>query len=583
MTPSSLLAALPSIAATAIAGLATLHAQVAGTLDPAFIPVDPQGGTLYINAAAVRPDGKIIIGGGFNNVGGQPRRRIARPREDGTLESTATFDIGTGPDSSVSCVAVQADGKILICGTFITVNGQTRRDLARLEANGAVESTATFNPVNLTTGSFNPVRYLAVQPDGKILIAGDFTTVNGLPRTRLARLNADGTVEDTATFNPGTGPNSSVFCMTLQGDGKILIGGSFSMINGQSRPKIARLNADGTVESTATFNVGTGPSGGSFFGRVHGLAVQANGTILIGGDFTTVNGLPHNFIARLNADGSVENTTTFNAGTGATGAEDESKIRNVALEANGRILLGGFFTSVNGQARNSFCRLANDAATESLSIPDSTQVQWMRGGSGPEVGQASFEVSTDGGANWTPLGPGTRIPGGWQRTGLSLPGSGSIRACGHTSGGGVIANSSGLVEQIGMFDFSPPDAGGDGLLDAWEIAQFGTTAGHSASDDFDHDGYNELLELAFGGNPTEPDVTVFPGVTADGGFLTVTLTKRPGVTYQVQSGADPADGSFSAASTTVLIDNATTLTVRDNSPIASSARRFMLVKVTAAP
>ena len=131
-----------------------------------------------------------------------------------------------------------------------------------------------------------------------------------------------------------------------------------------------------------------------------------------------------------------------------------------------------------------------------------------------------------------------------------------------------------------------PDADGDGLLDSWELTYWLTTAGHSALDDFDHDGVPELLEEAFGLNPTIPDAASLPQVVNEGGYLTIAFTKHPGVTYEVQSAGTLLTGqpdSFSPASTTVLINNASTLKVRDNILIGTPPARYMRVKVTAAP
>jgi hypothetical protein len=206
----------------------------------------------------------------------------------------------------------------------------------------------------------------------------------------------------------------------VQPDGKILLGGLFTTVNGQTRNGIARLNADGTLESAATFNPGSGPNG-----YVSTMTLQANGKVLIGGNFTTVNGLPRGGIARLGANGTVESTATFDPGTGA-----DTGVGSVALQADGRILLGGAFTTVNGTTRNKIARLVNDPAVQSLTAANSARVQWLRGGAAPEFERVIFEVSTDNGANWSPLGPGTRIPGGWERTGLNLPAGGRLRARG---------------------------------------------------------------------------------------------------------------------------------------------------------
>ena len=126
------------------------------------------------------------------------------------------------------------------------------------------------------------------------------------------------------------------------------------------------------------------------------------------------------------------------------------------------------------------------------------------------------------------------------------------------------------------------DTDADGLLDLWEYAHFGTLAGHSAQDDADGDGTPELLELAFDRDPLSPEPSPPPPVVIEGGYLTLTIAKRAGVTYLGQSAASPA-ATFSAATTTVLIDSATTLKFRDNTLITNGGARFLRVKVTAAP
>ena len=427
---------------TAIAGqtrnnIARLDAD--GTLESTATFNPGTGASFEVTCLAVQPDGKIVLGGGFGSINGQPRNRIGRLNANGTVESTATFDPGTGVSDYVNDLVVLANGKILLGGEFTSVNGQPRAGIARLNANGSVESTATFKP---GTGANSFVASVVLQADGKALLGGSFTSINGATRNRIARLNADGTVEDTATFNAGTGADGDIYCVALQSDGRILLGGDFTSVNGQTRTRIARLNADGSLESTATFNPGTGADF-----ALYSIAVQADGKILLGGDFTSVDGQPRTGIARLNTDGSVESTATFNPGTGADGT-----VSSVALQADGRILLGGSFTSVDGQPHHLLARLFNDAATQTLTIPTNTRVVWLRGGSGPEVGEVTFELSTNGGANWNTLGTGARIAGGWEITGLSLSGFGQIRARGRTTGG-YFNGSSGLVEQIAAFDF----------------------------------------------------------------------------------------------------------------------------------
>ena len=358
------------------------------------------------------------------------------------MESTATFNPGTGANGTVNCVAVQADGKIVLAGSFTTVNGLTRIRIARLNLDGTVESTATFNP---GTGSDGTANSVAVQADGKIVIGGSLTSVNGQPRFGIARLLPNGNVEDTATFYTGTGSNS-VRCVALQPDGRILLGGYFSSIDGQPRYSIARLNADGSVESTATFNVGTGAG---INGTVYSVVVQADGKILLCGDFAGVNSQARGGVARLFGNGAVESTSTFNPGTG-----DNGTTYCVTMQADGKLLLGGTFTTYNGQTRNKIARLANDAATESFDLPSRTQLQWLRGGAGPELDQVTFDLSTNNGASWILLGPGTRIAGGWELVGQALPATGQLRARGRVAGGNY-NGSAGLVETVAAFSFGP--------------------------------------------------------------------------------------------------------------------------------
>ncbi len=152
-------------------------------------------------------------------------------------------------------------------------------------------------------------------------------------------------------------------------------------------------------------------------------------------------------------------------------------------------------------------------------------------------------------------------------------------------GGAVVTgqSSNGTDFDYATVKYAPPagDAEGDGLQDWWEQMWWGTTDGHSAHDDFDHDGIPELLEMAFGLNPKKSDA--LPPVVNEGGYLSITITKHPGVTYEVQTADAPAASAFSPATTTVLVDDSTTLKVRDNILIGTPPARYLRVKVNAVP
>ena len=149
---------------------------------------------------------------------------------------------------------------------------------------------------------------------------------------------------------------------------------------------------------------------------------------------------------------------------------------------------------------------------------------------------------------------------------------------------GIFHNVTSLDFALVRYEGDPadPDLDDDGLLDSWEVAHFGTRAGQSALDDTDYDGRVDLLEMAFGGNPRVSDPGATPAVINEGGYLTTTITKQPGVTCLVQT-AGTLDPAFSAASTMILTNTATTLKVRDNVLAGTQPARFLRVKVTAAP
>ncbi|HMR48665.1 MAG TPA: delta-60 repeat domain-containing protein [Arachnia sp.] len=196
-----------------------------------------------------------------------------------------SFDPGTGLNNVGWDVAVQSDGKIVVIGGFITVDGVGRNCVARLNTDGSLDTS--FDPGSgLNSGGLA----LVLQPDGKIIVAGDFTTVDGIGRNRIARLNTDGSLD--TTFDPGSGLNSGGLSLALQSDGKIIVSGFFSSVDGVARARIARLNADGSLDTT--FDPGTGLSD---TGRA--VAVQSDGKIIVSGFFTTVGGVTRNRIARL--------------------------------------------------------------------------------------------------------------------------------------------------------------------------------------------------------------------------------------------------------------------------------------------
>jgi len=224
---------------------------------------------------------------------------------------------------------------------------------------------------NVGSGVNGNVYATAIQVDGKIIIGGIFSAYNGDTLNCLARLNTDGSLD--TTFHIGTGANWSVYFCVIQSDGKILIGGRFSAFNGISRGGIARINTDGSVDTT--FNPGTGVDN-----MVEAVALQADGKIVIGGVFASYNGVAQNNIARLNTDGSLD--STFNsAGTGANGS-----VQCIGIQSNGAIVIGGDFTSYNSNLIYRVARLNTDGTQDAgfTAIPGANKVVY------------SIAIQTDG-------------------------------------------------------------------------------------------------------------------------------------------------------------------------------------------
>jgi uncharacterized delta-60 repeat protein len=315
--------------------IARLNAD--GSIDTTFNNTNYSLTTPIIYSVALQGNGKVLIGGHFTLSYGPQEKNIARLNVDGSTDPT--FNPGTGADGSAS-IKVKANGKILIGGGFINYNGNGRNGIVQLNTDGSIDTT-----FNTGTGSSNGIACIAVQGDGKVLIGGSFTNFNGVAIISIARLNVDGSLD--TTFNPGISANGSIVTIALQADGKVLIGGNFTNYNGNEINRIARLNTNGSLDTT--FNPGTG-----FNGSPYTLVVQGDGKVLVGGSFTQFNGTARSGIVRLNTNGSLD--TTFNPGSGTNG-NIANIVNSIALQVDGKIIIGGWFTSYNGTSRNNIARI----------------------------------------------------------------------------------------------------------------------------------------------------------------------------------------------------------------------------------
>jgi uncharacterized delta-60 repeat protein len=336
----------PNVATINIVNSETYN-EPPGSIDPTYDPSAGFNGPVY--ALALEPsDGKLIVGGSFTTANGVGRRHIARMNADGTLDSKFSSYLTTqGASDTVRSVVVQTDGRILVGGAFTNFNGTALNHIARLNYDGSLDST--FTP---GSGAGNTIYAMAeafINGVRKLYVGGPFATYGGMGQNAIARLNNDGSLDN--GFATGVGPNGPVYAVAVQTDGKVVIGGDFTAVNGYTNfNHIARLNTDGSVDSS--FNPGSGPDN-----SVHSLAVQLDGRIILGGLFMNVNGQSYNHIARLNTDGTID--TGFTPGVGANG-----DVQSISLQSDTRIILGGTFTKCNGVTRNYITRLNPDGTVD---------------------------------------------------------------------------------------------------------------------------------------------------------------------------------------------------------------------------
>lgn len=229
---------------------------------------------------------------------------------------------------------------------------------------------------NVGSGANSTPLALAVQSDGKVLVGGAFTTWNGTTVNRIVRLNADGTRDTSFTTNTGTGFSGNVRDFILQSDGKIVVVGEFTTFNGTTVNYIVRLNADGTRDTSFTTNNGTGPNNPIWAG-----GIQSDGKILIGGEFTSFNGTATNRFTRLNSNGSLD---TSYASSFATGFN--SLVLAIAVQSDDKAVVGGDFTTINSVSSPRIVRLTIDG------VRDTT----FNVGTGANATVRSIGVQSDG-------------------------------------------------------------------------------------------------------------------------------------------------------------------------------------------
>jgi len=275
--------------------------------------------------------GKIVLSGAKILVLGSTAARL---NMDGSLDqSFKSPDIRRFAGSGT----VQADGKLLLTGTFNSVNDVARSCVARLNANGQLDDT--YSP---STEAHNALgilgRAVALQKDGRAIFAGQYPFANGF--AYLARLNHDGSRDE--TFNVPTGLVNNPNLVVVQPDDKIIVGSSISY----SEYQLIRLNGDGTLDSTFQTVIVQLSSG---IPTVNSLLLLPSGKILVGGNFSNINETPAAYLVQLNPDGSLDGSFKTSLPNGP--------VRNIALKGHCEVVVSGDFTEVANQAAEGLASL----------------------------------------------------------------------------------------------------------------------------------------------------------------------------------------------------------------------------------
>jgi uncharacterized delta-60 repeat protein len=317
-----------------------------GSTDVTF---DQQGINAEVLAVGLQADGAIIAGGNFTGVNGIPRGHIARFHGDGSLDTDFLTGL-SGMDGSVYSLLVQTDGRILVGGAFGTVNGVVRNRIARISNDGSLD--VSFSP---GSGSDGPVFSMAETFEGetrKLYVGGQFTLFEGGTHPGIVRLKDNGLL-DPSFIN--TGVNGIVYAIAAYPTnsiyvGKVLIGGSFTTVDGVNQLNIARLNADGSLDSNFVANAD---------GIVRALAIQDDNSVVVGGEFLNINGTSAHRLARLDGSGVLD--ASF-ASTLAPGMA--ANVNAIALQSDNRIIVVGQFLAANGLTRHHITRLLPSGAAD---------------------------------------------------------------------------------------------------------------------------------------------------------------------------------------------------------------------------
>ena len=354
------------------------------------------------------------------------------------------FETGNGFDSITDDVLIESNDKMLVVGNYTNYSGQSANRIIYLNNDGSIDNTYNFG-----TGFNGRVRSIGKQSNGKYILGGNstMTQYSGITiATAICRLNTDFTLDTSFNITNGLNFGSAINKLIVLPNDKILIAGSFTSYSGITANDIARLNSDGTLDNT--FNAGTGAVNGTILD----FGVQSDGKIIVVGNFTDFNGNTVGRVARLNSDGSFDNT--FSGGTGSP-----NQVLNVFITSDDKILLP-INSSWNGTDVNLPLKLNSNGTLDTTFNPPTltgtTSCSLYQYPDGKVLVGARYRLNSNGSLDNTYVY--TDIPA--IQTNFEFTSTGKIIVLGSfTSIDGYVANRIGMVGQNGRLidcTFSTP-------------------------------------------------------------------------------------------------------------------------------
>lgn len=314
-----------------------------GELDTTFKPVFDY--VVAANAMALQSDGKVIIGGLFMRYGkgdgASNPLNILRLNNDGTIDTT--FDVGTGFSPIVHAITLQPDGKILVGGDFTKFNGRACGHIVRLNKNGSMDPSFQIQP------SYDKIVFcIAVQADEKIITSGRLKYLDYDRNKLVQRLNKDGSLD--TSFKVGRTFTHDVWAVKILSDGKIMASGGVNPKDTMIRCIATRLISDGRVDTSFYLPKGKGQQW-----TAYAFAIPDESTIIISGYFALINGQKRRGVIRVYQNGSVDSSFYC--------VEDFSvNVRAIYVDAQGRLLTSGASDFPNSAPKKNISRLWLDSS-----------------------------------------------------------------------------------------------------------------------------------------------------------------------------------------------------------------------------